>query len=68
MLEMKSITKVYRTEHVETHALSDLNVKVRYPLLDRFFFLLNTVDIVLELFVGCDYFRVPTREFARFTA
>ena len=28
MLEMKNITKVYRTEHVETHALSDLNVKV----------------------------------------
>ncbi len=28
MLEMKNITKVYRTEHVETHALSDLNVRV----------------------------------------
>ena len=28
MLEMKSITKVYRTEHVETHALSELTVKV----------------------------------------
>jgi putative ABC transport system ATP-binding protein len=28
MLEMKNITKVYRTEHVETHALSGLNVKV----------------------------------------
>ncbi len=28
MLEMKSISKVYRTEHVETHALSELNVTV----------------------------------------
>ena len=29
MLEMKSITKVYRTEHVETHALSRFSVRVQ---------------------------------------
>lgn len=28
MLEMKSISKVYRTEHVETHALCEFTVKV----------------------------------------
>ncbi|MCZ6745617.1 MAG: ABC transporter ATP-binding protein [Acidobacteria bacterium] len=28
MLEMKNISKIYRTEHVETHALSEMTVKV----------------------------------------
>ncbi len=29
MLEMKNVTKVYRTDRVETHALADLSVQVR---------------------------------------
>ena len=28
MLEMSNVTKVYRTEHVETHALSEFTLRV----------------------------------------
>ena len=38
MLHMQGVTKVYRTELVETHALRALDLHVREPSLEDVFF------------------------------